>query len=1285
MVLPEKAHKKNNQTPLPEITFPEELPISGKRELIAKAIQENQVVIVAGETGSGKTTQIPKICLELGRGTAGMIGCTQPRRIAAISVAERVSEELGRAVGSPVGYQIRFESKINKDACIKFMTDGILLSEINHDRKLLAYDTIMIDEVHERTINIDFLLGYLKQLLPTRPDLKVIVSSATLDVERFSDFFDQAPVIRVEGRTFPVELRYRPPDERDDDPDLPALVAEAVKEIYTEDSGPPDKTKDESAPAHDILVFLPSEQSIRECLDLLTGQRIANTEILPLFGRLTASEQRQVFHPGKARRIILSTNVAETSVTVPRIRYVIDTGTARVRRFNLQTQVEHLLIEPISRASAEQRKGRCGRVAPGVCIRLFSEDDYSDRPDYTDPEILRSSLASVILQMKSMHLGEVESFPFIQPPEALAVRRGYAELAELGAIDENKVLTQMGRRMSRLPLEPRFSRILLAADRRNTLEEVLILVAVLSIQDPRHRPLDKQEEADQIHKEFLDDRSDFIGWLKLWRFFDEARRTLPSNNQLRRFCKKNFLSYMRMREWRNIREQLAEEMRRLHKQIARKRLPQIKKATPYEALHRALLAGLLSHIGLADQEKKNYRGAHGTRFRIFPGSGLFHSMPKWIMGAEVLETSALYARSVAVIEPEWIEKQAHEICKRSYSEPHWEARTGHVRAYEQVTVYGLPVVERRRVHYGKIAPEESRQIFIQHALVEGDVRRKLTFLEANQKLIAEVIELQHQARRNDLLVNAEALFDFYEQRLPEGICSLREIEQWFYQEVKGNPNLLLMRREDVQLQMPNGITIDRFPLELELPSGKFPLKYAFAPGEPEDGVTCTLPVGLLAHVEEWRFEWLVPGLLGEKIAMLIRALPRGQRREFVPVPDTVEACLVKLPHGEEPLPVALSKVLRKLKGVMIAPEEWRLDELPAFLRMNFKVVDKDGRILKTGRELQVLRTSLQDATIQQFQHADKRRWEREGLTKWDFGDLPLQVQLGLSGSICYGFPALCDEGDSVSIRLYEDPKRAGVVHREGLHRLFAINLAPHKKSLYRSMPISERALMYFSTLGESLASGSTATAEKLRNAIVDKAIFQVFLRKNPSIREEKVFNRYVEDLRAPVHKAAYDLAGAVDKILIKALELNQVLRKPEKNLPTESVLDLREQLRQMVYPEFISETPFEKFFEMPRYLEAMEVRLEQLRSSPHKDRGKMERVMAFWQPCLEKLEEFRKNSVAIPDGMAGCLPPGLIAFRWLVEEYRVSIFAQKLGTSGRVSDKKLRELWQTVEKEGDFY
>ncbi len=1235
----------------PRPAYPDDLPVVARREELLDVIGEHQVVIVAGETGSGKTTQLPKLCLELGRGIDAMIGVTQPRRIAATSVAGRVANELETSLGNAVGYQIRFDTRVRDETFIKFMTDGVLLAEIRHDRDLHAYDTIILDEAHERSLNVDFLLGYLHQLITRRKDLKIIVSSATLDVQRFSKFFADAPVVRVEGRGWPVETRYQPLPM--DDADLAAGVRRAVREIM-------ECGKEAQG---DILVFLSTEQEIRELAETLASSVPAGTEILPLFGRLPANQQQKVFSPGPARRVILCTNVAETSVTVPRVRYVVDSGFARIRRFQPRTQVERLHIERVSRASLEQRAGRCGRLGPGVCVRLFSEEDMLERPRFTDPEIKRTSLGRVILQMKALGLGGPEAFPFIDRPQHSAIRRGYDELVELGALDAKRRITARGRRLARLPVEPRYGRMLLEAATREVLAEALVIVAGLDIQEVRERPFEQRDAADAAHSRFLDPSSDFLGMLGLWHFLQHARGQAGSNNKFRRFCRDNFISYRRVREWMSVRDQLAEAMAGLGFSGKRSK-PRATGEVPYDELHKSLLAGLVSRIGMFTDDR-DFRGAGGTRFQVWPGSGLFRKYPRWLMAAELVETRRLYARGCARIAPEWAEEIAPHLCRRTYLEPHWDGAGGVARAFMQVTVFGLPIIPRRRVHYGLVNPGAARKLLIREGLVRGDLRTRLDFFHHNLELMREVESLEHKGRRRGLAIDRDHVYAFYDQHVPEQVHTLRSLEQWAHKLSAEKRRKMYLKKEDLLLASPDGITPDRFPPEFRIGSLKLPLSYRFAPGEEDDGVTCRVPVGVIAQLDSWRFRWLVPGLLGERVALLLRGLPRKLRKNLVPIPDSVQRLLPMLTPGQEPLDMALARAVRKLTGIHINPELLDDSKLPQFLCMRFVIIDRRGKTLASGRDLDKLRMKFRASAADVFTRADKSRFERRDITCWDFEDLPKQLTIRTgSGEPCIAFPGLQDCGSTIALRVFDSPEAAAFAHRSGVRRLLCLELGAQCRNIIRGLPLGRKAEMIYGASG-----GSTGD---LKNELMLCVVEHLALQDREVPRTAADFAASLDQARQGLFAAARDLGQAVDRLLITAHDLHRKLGEPllAKPVFAASIADLREQLERMVHVHFLRHTPLQYILRMPRFLQGALVRLERLRRNPARDRERMQKLRRFWEQYVTL--KHRAGAQLLAD-------PEFLRYRWLLEEYRLALFAQELGTHEKVSPKRLEEQWKQVE------
>ncbi len=1229
---------------LPEPAYAEDLPVVAQRGEIARAIEASQVVIVCGETGSGKTTQLPKICLELKRGVAGMIGHTQPRRIAARTVATRIASELNSPLGHAVGYKVRFSDKVGADTYIKLMTDGILLAETQGDHTLSAYDTIIIDEAHERSLNIDFLLGYLRQLLPRRPDLKLVITSATIDAERFSRHFDNAPVIEVSGRMYPVEMRYRPiVVEGEGDADVEQGILDAVDEAVRSGSG-------------DVLVFLPGEREIRETAEALRKHHPAGAEILPLFARLSFAEQERVFKPGGARRIVLATNVAETSLTVPGIRYVVDTGMARINRYSYRNKVEQLQVEKISRASANQRAGRCGRVMSGVCIRLYAEEDYLARPEFTVPEILRSSLASVILRMKSLRIGEVENFPFIEPPAPRMIADGYQLLTELGAVNESNELTQIGWQLAKFPIDPKIARMILAAKEENCLSEVLIIASALSLQDPRDRPFERQDAADRAHQRFQDERSDFLGYLKLWDFFEELLQHKKSNRKLMEHCQENFLSHRRMRDWREVHSQL-------HGLVAELGLRPNQIPAGYDEIHRALLAGLLGNIGFKSEEGDQYLGARGIKFSIFPGSVLKKAKPKWVMAAELTETTKLYGRCAAKIEPQWLEKIAGDLCKKHYFDPHWEKQPAQVTAFERVTLYGLTVVPKRRVHYGALNPQEAREIFIRAALVAGEYETQAAFFEHNRNLIAAVEQLEHKARRQDVLVDEREIFAFYDALIPAEICNGAAFEKWRRQEEQGNPRLLYLNRETLMRHGAGAVTEQQFPESMTVSDHEFALTYRFEPGHVLDGVTLTVPLPLLNTLDAAQFDNLVPGLIREKVTWYLKALPKQIRRQVIPVPEFVTRFLENQATGKNKALVdALAEFVQSQTGTPMTAAAWEKESPPPHLLMNYQVVDDAGRELAMSRDLLQLKAQLGQAaqlTFAQSSADADSSIERDQVMRWDFGDLPEAISFVRAGKKLTGYPALVDEKESVAIRLFDTRDAAGANMRVGVRRLLRFELREQMKQLEKNLPGLSQAALQLRTL-----INPDALKEDMLNAITDRA----FIGDDALPRNEQEFMLQKQRARTRLPAVTEAVARMTQKIVNECQPLIAHLSSASAATGRLS-RELNQQLANLIYPGFFSATPWERLQHLPRYLQGMTMRLNKYPGNPERDGRHGPAVAALWNQYEQRLEKHRK---------AGINDPNLAEFRWQIEELRISLFAQELKTPYPISVKRLQKSWEKV-------
>ncbi|PPC83805.1 MAG: ATP-dependent RNA helicase HrpA [Methylotenera sp.] len=1266
---------------LPKPEYPLELPVSGKREEIASAISRHQVVIVCGETGSGKTTQLPKICLALGRGVSGLIGHTQPRRIAARSVASRIAQELKTPLGEAVGYKVRFNDKLSESSYIKLMTDGILLAETQSDKFLNAYDTIIIDEAHERSLNIDFLLGYLKQLLPKRPDLKVIVTSATIDADRFSQHFNGAPVIEVSGRTFPVEIRYRPlgaagfrarevaeadnPQFDLDDETVFGIARKAKTEArWLEEDDEEEAIEEAILDAADdllrqsdgdILVFLPGEREIRDVADHLRkyqgrSTKLKHIEVLPLFARLSIEDQQKIFRSHTGRRIVLATNVAETSLTVPGIKYVIDAGLARVNRYSTRAKVEQLQIEKISQAAAKQRAGRCGRVSNGICVRLYSEQDFNGRPEFTEPEILRSSLAAVILRMAALRLGDVAEFPFIEAPSSRLIADGYQLLQELGAVDARRQITDTGLQLAKLPLDPRVGRMILAAKREHCLREILIIASVLSIQDPRERPMDKREAADNAHAKFAGEGSDFMSYLKLWDFFDNALKTKKSNKDLLNQCHSNFLSFLRLKEWRELHGQLLEIVTEMEFKLN-------EKEANFEQIHKALLAGLLGNIGFKDGDNDSYAGARGIRFHIAPGSTLKKTRPKWVMAAELVDTTKLYARGVAKIEPDWIEPLARGLTDSHYSDPRWDRKMGMVNAWERVSLYGLTIIPKRRVHYGPINPVESREIFIREALANGEFDTKAAFFTANERLIAEVEELEHKARRQDVLVDEHKLFAFYDAKIPADIFNAASFEKWRADAEKISPRLLYLTRDDLMRHGADAITAVQFPEKIMLDGVETNLKYRFEPGHVLDGVTATVPLALLNQLNPVQTEWLVPGMLREKITYLIKALPKTFRRVCVPVPEFVTGFLEEV--GEQfsqPMLDTLASYIQRKTTLKISKEDWDLSDIPPHHLMNFSVLDDSGRELAMGRDWNALKKQLGSAAQLTFRNTSPDI-EKTGLKQWDFGDLPQTLSFERDGLKVTGYPALEDTQDSIAVKLFDTEREAEISHRKGVCRLMRFELKEQMKQLEKSLPnFNQYALVLRNVM----------SADDLREDMILAIADRAFIGEDDLPRTNAEFMVLKQRARTRLPAVTQAVARQAQAI---ATEYQLLVQKQGQMLATVNRLkrDLEQQISLLVYKGCFHQTPWEQLQHIPRYLKALRLRIEKHPANPDRDGKNATSVGLIWQKWQDKVNALSAAHLDIPQH--------LLDFRWLIEELRVSLFAQELKTPFPVSLKRLEKAW----------
>ena len=1249
------AQVTSRRESVPTVRYDDNLPIAAKRDEIKDALLKHQVLIIAGETGSGKTTQLPKICLEIGRGQHGLIGHTQPRRIAARSVASRVADELATPLGALVGYQVRFEDQSDSNTLIKLMTDGILLAETQHDRFLERYDTIIVDEAHERSLNIDFLLGYLKTLLPRRPDLKVIITSATIDLQRFSEHFNDAPIIEVSGRTFPVDTWYRPltseQDEEGNSVEDDLTVDQAILATLEELA---DFERSERKSPGDVLVFLPGEREIRDAAEMLRKAQLRHTEILPLYARLSPAEQQRIFQSHSGRRVVLATNVAETSLTVPGIRYVIDTGTARISRYSYRAKVQRLPIEAVSQASANQRKGRCGRVEPGLCVRLYSEEDFNARPEFTDPEILRTNLAAVILQMLHLRLGEITDFPFIEPPDGKAISDGFNLLQELSAVNRENQLTPLGRQLARLPVDPRMGRMLLEAAKQGSLQEVLIVASAMSVQDVRERPPERQQAADQAHAQWKDADSDFAGLVNLWRGFEEQRQALTAS-PLRNWCRRNFLNYLRLREWRDSHRQLSLICRDLQLTVN-------KEPADYPKFHKAILSGLLSQIGQKADEG-DYLGARQRRFWIHPSSGLGKKRPQWLMTAELVETTKLYARMVAKIDADWIEPLAGHLIKKNHFEPHWEKKRGQVVAFEQITLFGLIVVGRRPVHFGPVDPVVSRELFIREGLVRGDIQSRAKCLSANTRLLEQLDELEAKARRRDILADEDTLYAFYEARIPADIHQTATFDSWYKTESQKNPQLLIMREEDVLAREASEVTAAQYPDTLRLGELSLSLTYHFEPNHPRDGVTLRVPAPLLLSLPAGRLEWLVPGLLETKCIALVRSLPKAVRKNFVPVPDFIKAALQRITFGEGSLTEALGRELLRMTGARVTDEAWAeaTQQLESHLKMNLEIVDGDGKFLGEGRDLDALTARFAEAS-QAALAVPQTAKSQQPVEAKVFAPVAQKTQQNIAGLSMTVYPALVEEGGTVKEGRFSTQAEAEYQHRRALQRLLLQQLAEPAKFLRSKLPGQTELALLYRELGRI-----DALIEDILLASLDSCVLDG---EAELPRDGAGLLSLAERKRADWTEHAERLA----KLTLEILKLWHGLQKRFKGkidlAQAVALNDIKAQLGKLVYPGFVRETPAQWLKEMPRYLKAIEMRLEKLPGQVQKDRVWSIELAGLWAQYQARADKHRQE---------GKRDPELAVYRWWMEEYRVSLFAQQLGTKMPVSDKRLSKQWAMVE------
>ena len=1233
------------------IDFPSNLPVVEKKQAIYEAIKHHQVVIIAGETGSGKTTQIPKICLELGLGVKGYIGHTQPRRLAARSVANRIAEELKTEIGQLVGYKVRFSDHVSDSTLVKLMTDGILLAEIQQDKLLLQYDTIIIDEAHERSLNIDFILGYLKQLLPKRPDLKVIITSATIDVERFSNHFNHAPIIEVSGRTYPVEVRYRPvifseDSESDKNNDFQPII-NAIDELSSESTG-------------DILIFLTGEREIRDLADTLRKLELKHTEILPLYARLSASEQNRIFHPHNGRRIVLATNVAETSLTVPGIKYVIDPGLARISRYSYRTKVQRLPIEPISQASANQRKGRCGRTSDGICIRLYDEQDFLSRPEFTEPEILRTNLASVILQMTSLGLGDIAAFPFVESPDSRYIRDGIRLLEELGAIytkHHHYHLTDIGRILSQLPIDPRLARMLVEARQLGCIKEVMIITAALSIQDPRERPFDKQQASDEKHRRFADKESDFISFINLWNYIASQQAEL-SGNQFRRLCQKEYLNYLRIREWQDVYTQIRQTV----KQLA---FPINSQLADYRSLHIALLSGLLSHVGMKEIEKHEYIGARNIKFAIFPNSAIFKNQPKWCIASELVETSRLWGRTAAKIEAEWIEPIAKHLVKYSYSEPRWSKKQGTTIANEKVTLYGLPIVASRTVNYSKIDPILSRSLFIRHALVEGDWQTNHSFYKQNQKLINEVEDLEHKSRRQDILIDDNDLYNFYDERIDKSVISAKHFDTWWKTKQKIDPEFLNVEKNMLIKPSAQPVKVNDYPDFWYQDNLKLPLSYQFDLGNERDGVTITIPLNILNQIKNSGFDWQVPGFRYDLIISLIKSLPKSLRKSLVPAPNYAEAFLSRVNSTASPLLETLQNEFRKMTGTRIESTDWQLDQVPSYLKMNFSIVDHN-REIAFGKDLVKLQEQLKTEVQQALSSLTQKKSikiEKNNITDWDFGSLPAIYEEKQNNYTIKAYPAIIDNQHSVSIKLVDSLEEQKRLSKLGIRRLLILNIPSPIKYLHEKLPNKSKLGLYFNSFG---------TVLNLIDDCIACGVDHLIEKNNQIIDNQQQYQQLLTYTKSHINETVVDIAKQVESILTLHFNINKKLKGRVDLSLAFALSDIKQQVSELVYKGFVAQTGYDKLPDIYRYLSAIEKRLEKLGSNMAKDRQAMniiEEVKNEYQTWLNSLPENQKSLSKVTN------------IKWMIEELRVNLFAQQLGTPYPISAKRIRQQIETVSTE----
>ena len=1237
------AQRKAN---IKDIHYPSELPVSGKIEEISQLIKDHQLIILCGETGSGKSTQLPKICLSLGYGIKGRIAHTQPRRIAARSLANRISDELKSETGKITGYKVRFKDQVSAQTSIKLLTDGMLLAEIQQDRYLNEYDCIIIDEAHERSLNIDFLLGYLKQLMPKRPDLKIIITSATINPQQFSEFYHQAPVINVSGRTFPVDVHYQPIDEDDSDNNDQSAQLIAIEGAIQHLS---------QIGRGDILVFLSGEREIRETVDFLTKKHFSNTEILPLFARLSPAEQGKIFKSSGLRRIILATNVAETSLTIPNIRYVIDTGFARISRYSYRSKIQRLPIERISQAAANQRKGRCGRVSKGICVRLYEEESFNQRAEFTEAEIQRTNLASVILKMQILGFGDIANFPFIDPPDHRLIKDGYQVLSEISAVDGLKKVTRLGQQIARLPVDPKIGRMLLEATKQGCLQEVTVIAAALSVQDPKDRPFDKQAMADQAHQVFRHQDSDFLTYWNLWQAVQKEKKNL-TRRKFTRWCRASFLSPSRLQEWIDIHYQLKSQM------LAMDYKENENKAAD-DVIHQSLLSGLVSQIGFKSKEH-DYSGTRNSKFWLFPASVLFKAKPKWVMTAELVETTKLYARTNAKIDSRWIETAASHLLKHTYAAPHWEKKRGQVTGKEQLTLYGLTVVPWRKVNYGRIYPEESREIFIRFALVEQDFHSRAPFWRHNQQLIQSLRDQEAKARKADLFVDEELIYDYYQQRIPEGIYSAASFETWLRKATKTEPKILHMRMQDLVKKDTPEISEEDYPNQLKLGNISVPLKYCFEPSQKNDGINCDIPLPLINQINEHRGEWLVPALLRERVIQLIKGLPKRLRKSFVPVPQYADKAIALMEPSDTPLNQILAQTLKKMTGVHIAEEDWNEQQLSDHLKLNYRILDEKGKILDCSRDLNALRQKYADKAVQSFQQLPTWKQEQNEVKAWDFGDLPDHVDIKQGTMHLKGYPALVVEGKKVALKCLDSAEKAAQSHRQGLIQLVMNQHAKDIRYLRKSLPNLTQMRLQYSKVPNPQKIPTLDIEKALILLIIDHCFFQ-----QGYPRQQAVYQQTIDKNLNQLMLIADKICKQISIILNEYQKVRKQLSHINAINCLPSLQDIQQQLEELIYHGFLSDIEWQNLSQYPRYLKAIQLRLDKLKQNPSRDQEQMRLMQSIYQDWQHRQQQLKKK---------GQRDPRIEEIHWWLEELRVSFFAQSLKTAFPVSIKRLEKHWKSL-------